>query len=83
MKKIAVIGGAVLAALGMMAGSMGQAINGLNAAPAGAAAPAAPAAAADDPTAKLAKLKGLLDQGLITQADYDTAKAEVIKKMLG
>jgi len=86
---LAGLGAGLAAGLGvgqMMAGSMGQAINGLNAAPAGAAAPAAPAApaaAADDPTAKLAKLKGLLDQGLITQADYDTAKAEVIKKMLG
>lgn len=46
--------------------------------------PAAPAApAADDPQAKLAKLKGLLDAGLISQADYDTAKAEVLKKLLG
>jgi membrane protease subunit (stomatin/prohibitin family) len=83
---LAGLGAGLAAGLGvgqMMAGSMGQAINGLNAAPAGAAAPAAPTAAADDPTAKLAKLKGLLDQGLITQADYDTAKAEVIKKMLG
>ncbi|XZG70106.1 SPFH domain-containing protein [Chitinibacteraceae bacterium HSL-7] len=47
-----------------------------------AGAPAA-APAADDPQVKLAKLKGLLDAGLITAADYDNAKAEVLKKLLG
>ena len=62
----------------MMAGTMAQTMAGV--APA-SAAPAAPAA--EDPTAKLAKLKVMLDQNLITQADYDTAKAEVLKKMLG
>ncbi|NSL56041.1 SPFH domain-containing protein [Uliginosibacterium aquaticum] len=60
----------------MMAGTMAQTM-------AGVAQPAAAAPAAEDPTAKLAKLKALLDQNLITQADYDTAKAEVLKKMLG
>lgn len=51
------------------------------AAPAPAApAPAAPAAeggaapAAEDPIAKLTQLKAMLDQGLITQDDYDAAK---------
>jgi membrane protease subunit (stomatin/prohibitin family) len=45
---------------------------------------AAPVAtASDDPTAKLEKLKGLLDKGLISQADYDTAKADVLKKLMG
>lgn len=50
-----------------------------------AAAPQTPAAApaADNPQAKLAQLKGLLDQGLITQADYDAAKADVLKKLVG
>ncbi|MBL0230014.1 MAG: SPFH domain-containing protein [Moraxellaceae bacterium] len=47
------------------------------------AAPTPPAAASDDPTARLEKLKGLLDKGLISQADYDTAKAEVLKKLMG
>ena len=32
-----------------------------------------------DPTAELAKYKSMLDQGLITQEDYDAAK----KKILG
>ena len=79
---LAGIGAGLAAGVGvgqMMANTMGQAMNGLNQAP---AAPAA-APAADDPTAKLGKLKAMLDQGLITQTDYDTAKAEVLKKMLG
>ena len=28
-------------------------------------------------------LKALLDKGLVTQADYDSAKAEIIKKLIG
>nr|WP_314269342.1 SPFH domain-containing protein [uncultured Kingella sp.] len=32
---------------------------------------------------KLTQLKALLDNGLISQADYDTAKAEVLKQLLG
>ena len=41
--------------------------------------PAAPAAPApEDPVAKLTQLKTLLDQDLITQADYDAAKAKVL-----
>lgn len=45
----------------------------------GGAAPAAPAApAADDPVAKLTQLKTMLDQGLITQADYDAAKSKLL-----
>ncbi len=46
-------------------------------------AAATPAPIANDPQAKLAKLKALLDQGLISQADYDGAKAEVLKQLLG
>ena len=49
----------------------------------GTAAPTPPATSSDDPTARLEKLKGLLDKGLISQADYDTAKAEVLKKLMG
>jgi membrane protease subunit (stomatin/prohibitin family) len=53
---------------------------------AGAAKPAAPAAAdgaAPNPEARLAQLKGLLDKGLISASDYDTAKAEVLKRLVG
>ena len=46
--------------------------------PASAAAPAAV-----DPQAKLTKLKGLLDAGLISQADYDAAKKQVLAELLG
>ncbi len=38
--------------------------------------PAAPPA--EDPYAKLASLKGLLDQGIITQEDFDAAKKKVL-----
>lgn len=34
--------------------------------------------AAEDPMAKLAKMKQMLDAGLITQADYDAAKAKIL-----
>jgi membrane protease subunit (stomatin/prohibitin family) len=47
------------------------------------AAPAPSNSGGDDPSVRLEKLKGLLDKGLISQADYDTAKAEVLKKLMG
>lgn len=51
----------------------------MNAAPA-----AAPQAAGNnDPQARLAQLKALLDQGLITAEDYEKAKAEVLKQLIG
>ena len=37
----------------------------------------------DTPEARLEKLKGMLDKGLISQADFDSAKAEVIKRLVG
>ncbi len=52
------------------------------AAPQPAAAPAA-APAEDSPAARLEQLKGLLDKGLISQADYDDAKAKVLQKLIG
>ncbi|WP_247312241.1 SPFH domain-containing protein [Ralstonia pseudosolanacearum] len=55
-----------------------------NAGAAPATQPAAPAApTADDPAARLAKLKELLDKGLITQADFDAGKAAVLKALTG
>lgn len=48
-------------------------------APAAPAAPAAaPAPAADDPMVVLKRAKEMLDAGLITQADYDAAKAKAL-----
>jgi membrane protease subunit (stomatin/prohibitin family) len=87
-------GGLAGAGAGLGAGvalgqAMGQALNQATAAnvgtaPAAAAAPA-PAAqpAADSPEARLEKLKGLFDKGLISQADYDSAKSEILKKLIG
>lgn len=66
--------------MGMAAGVAG--IGGLQqpVAPAApVAAPAAPVAApADDPIVRLTKAKQMLDAGLITQADYDAAKAKAL-----
>lgn len=45
---------------------------------AAAAAPPPPPPAEPDPVAQLAKFKQMLDTGLITQADYDAAKAKVL-----
>ena len=60
--------------------AMGQSMmDSMKAAQQGTAAPAAGA----DPVAKLEQLKAMLDKGLIAQADYDTAKAEVLRKMAG
>lgn len=40
--------------------------------------PAASAGGGDDLATKLAQLKSLFDQGLITQEDYDAAKAKAL-----
>lgn len=47
--------------------------------PAGAQEPAP--VAADDTQAKLQQLKSMLDQGLITEADYESKKAEILSKV--
>ncbi len=39
--------------------------------------------AEDSIEARLEKLKGLLDKGLISAADYDGTKAELLKKLIG
>ncbi|RZT05663.1 Membrane protease subunit, stomatin/prohibitin family, contains C-terminal Zn-ribbon domain [Duganella sp. CF402] len=64
--------------------TVGQAIGqSMGAALAPQAAPAAAAPAEDSVEARLEKLKGLLDKGLISAADYDSAKAELLKKLIG
>lgn len=76
---LAGIGAGLAAGVGMgqmMTQAMSNAMT-----PAAAAAPAP--APADDPAARLEKLKGLLEKGLISQTDYDSAKAEVLKKLMG
>ena len=74
-------GSAGLIGLGMAAGTTG--LGALTQPPAGAAAPgvAVPvqqAPPAGDPLAALTKFKEMLDADLITQADYDAAKAKVL-----
>jgi membrane protease subunit (stomatin/prohibitin family) len=53
----------------------------------GAAPPGAPASgaapAAFDVEARLGQLKSLLDKGLISAGDFDAAKSEVLKKLVG
>ena len=94
---VAGIGAGIAAGMGM-GNAMTAAMMGQQVAPQGqpvvqAAQTAAPVAAAtvastapaagEDLAGKLTQLKTLLDQELISQADYDTAKAEVIKKITG
>ena len=81
-------GGLAGVGAGLGAGlTMGQVIGqtlGATLAPApAAAAPAAAAPADDSIEARLGKLKGLLDKGLISAADYDSTKAELLKKLIG
>ena len=51
--------------------------------PAGAAAGRARAAPAadEDPMAKLTQLKSLLDQGVLTQAEFDFQKTKILQSM--
>ena len=68
---------------GMGAGMvMGQAMAGAMQNGMAQPQPVSPAAAQNHQD-KLTQLKALLDNGLISQADYDTAKAEVLKQLLG
>jgi len=79
--------GAVLGqtmANGLLGGGGGGGMGGATVA---ATAPAAPAPAAapagPDPEARLGQLKNLVDKGLISAAEYEAAKAEVIRKLVG
>jgi membrane protease subunit (stomatin/prohibitin family) len=65
---------------GMLGAQVPPAIPG--ATPAGpAAATAAAAAASPDPIETLQKLKGLLDAGAITAAEYETKKKELLARV--
>jgi membrane protease subunit (stomatin/prohibitin family) len=50
---------------------------------AGAPTPSAAPPAASDYETRLGQLKSLLDKGLISAGDFDAAKAEVLKKLVG
>ena len=80
----AAIGAAMGQAMGAGVGTgVGTGAAAMPAAAAGAGAAAAGAVPAESPEDRLAKLKGLLDRGLISQADFDGAKAEILKKLIG
>ncbi|MES2015684.1 MAG: SPFH domain-containing protein [Pseudomonadota bacterium] len=68
--------GAGLGAGALLGQTMAQAMQ-----PAAPAAPAAPAEVSIED--RLTKLKGMLDKGLISAADYDSTKAELLKKLIG
>lgn len=67
----------------MMAGAMMPGMQPQQAAAQPVAAPVAAAPAEEPIEARLEKLKGLLDKGFISAADYDSAKAELLKKLIG
>jgi membrane protease subunit (stomatin/prohibitin family) len=69
---------------GAMMGAMTQAIPGSPAASAAGAQPATGAAAAtsiDEITATLEKLHALVGKGILSQAEFDTKKAELLAKL--
>ncbi len=70
-------GGAGMAFLGMGMNAAGGAAAGFQQPNTAAPQPQA-AAPADDPMAKLQQFKSMFDQGLITEADYEAAKAKVL-----
>jgi len=45
------------------------------------AAPAPAPASDEDPMAKLTQLKSLLDQGILTQAEFDFQKTKILQSM--
>jgi membrane protease subunit (stomatin/prohibitin family) len=71
--------GASLSAGVVLGQTMAQGLSGAHwGAPAPATTPAA-----TDPEARLGQLKNLFDKGLISASDFESAKAEVIKKLVG
>jgi membrane protease subunit (stomatin/prohibitin family) len=75
--------GASLSAGLVLGQTMAQGLAGAQKAPSEPSAAPVAAAPTPDPEARLAQLKGLLDKGLISAGDFESAKAEVIKKLLG
>jgi membrane protease subunit (stomatin/prohibitin family) len=75
--------GAGLSAGAVFGGAMAQGLAGAQTAANAASVAAAAGAGADASETRLLQLKGLLDKGLISSADYDSAKADVLKKLVG
>jgi len=77
--------GASLSAGVVLGQTMAQGLAGAQK-PAAAAASTSPSeapASTPDPEARLGQLKSLLDKGLISASDFETAKAEVLKRLVG
>ncbi len=66
-----------------IANTQNAAANAATGAHNGQQASASPTEGGDAPEVRLEKLKGLLDKGLISAADFDGAKAEVLKRLVG
>ncbi|MFZ4756898.1 MAG: SPFH domain-containing protein [Burkholderiaceae bacterium] len=77
------VGAAIGAAMGQAMAVPGVMAAGAAAAVPAAAVPATVPAPVDTPEDRLGKLKGLLDKGLISQADFDSTKAEILRKLAG
>ncbi len=75
--------GASLSAGLVLGQTMAQGLAAGQKASAEPSAPPVAAAPTPDPETRLAQLKGLLDKGLISAGDFESAKAEVIKKLVG
>ena len=79
--------GASLAAGAVLGQTMAQglAAGGKTAAspPTGVSPPATGTPATEDPAVRLGQLKSLLDKGLISASDYESAKTELLKKLVG
>lgn len=73
--------GASLSAGLVLGQTMAQGLAAAKAAPAAGAANAAPVPM--DAASRLEQLKSLLDKGLISGSDFESAKAEVLKKLIG
>ncbi len=75
--------GASLSAGLVLGQTMAQGLAGGQKAPSEPSAAPVTGAPTPDPEARLAQLKGLLDKGLISAGDFESAKAEVIKRLVG
>ncbi len=72
------IGASMAAGLGMGQMMMNSVAGGTN-----LQQNALPSTHSETPEGKLVRLKNLFDQGLITQTDFETAKTEILKQLIG
>jgi membrane protease subunit (stomatin/prohibitin family) len=75
--------GASLSAGLVLGQTMAQGLTAAHPAPAAQTPAPAAAPATPEPEARLLQLKGLLDKGLISASDFESAKAEILKRLVG